>query len=83
MYRAEATVNAMYNLHIEREGSGRFFLYQRCPDAGEYVSCQGVPENIVRGPRVIDYSFDHGVYPMHIRIESETAVTSGTITEAQ
>jgi hypothetical protein len=31
----------------------------------------------------IDWCFGHGVYPMHIRIESMTEVTKGTIREAE
>lgn len=83
-YVAEATVNADYNLHIERVASGKFNIYQRGTATGEYVACQGLPTNLSSpfAPKVIDHDFFHGVYPKYIRIESETQVTSAEITEA-
>ena len=36
-YIAEATVNHPYALHLEREDSGKFMIYQRSTDTGQYV----------------------------------------------
>lgn len=84
IYVAETTVNADYNLHIERVGGGRFNIYQRGAATGEYVSCVGLPTQLVySAPKVIDWDFSHGVYPKYLRIESETQVTSAEITEAK
>lgn len=81
-YIAEATVSNDYNLHLERVSGGRFLLFQRATDDGEYAPCM-IPSCLERSGRVIDWSFGHGVYPMHVLIESETEVTSATLTEAQ
>lgn len=80
---AETTVNADYNLHIERVGGGRFNIYQRGAATGEYVACSGLPTQLVySAPKVIDWDLSHGVYPKYLRIESETQVTTATLTEA-
>ena len=71
-YVAEETVNADYALHLERKAGGGFYILQRSSDDGMYNPGQ-----------FIDWCFGHGVYPMHIRIESMTEVTKGTIREAE
>lgn len=82
-YIAEATVNADYNLHIERVAGGRLNIYQRGAATGEYVDCVGLPTQLVySAPKVIDWDFSHGVYPKYLRIESDTEVTTATLTEA-
>ena len=78
---AETTVNADYNLHIERSVPGSFKIYQRGTADGEYVDCRGVPDYSFQ--RDIDHDFRHLVYPKHLRIESGSEVTSATLTEAQ
>lgn len=82
---AEATVHNDYNLHIERERAGKFNLYQRATASGMYKACD-LPYWLARTGQVIDHAFGHGVYPsggLHIRIESGSAVTSATLTEAE
>ena len=81
-YQAELVVNNDYSLHIERDHEGMFIIMQRTGSKGEYVQC-GLPSNLARGWKKLDYSFSHGVYPMHIKIVSETEVTMGTIREAE
>ena len=78
---AEATVNADYNLHIERESSGSFSMEQKGVEQGEYVECRGVPDFSFK--KNIDHDFQHGVYPKYIRIESGSEVTIATLTEAE
>ena len=68
-YVAEETVNADYALH-------------RSSDDGMFVSCP-LPAGLYNPGQFIDWCFGHGVYPMHIRIESMTEVTKGTIREAE
>lgn len=81
-YIAETTVNGDYSLHLERTGDGKFMIYQKSTADGQYVSCTGIPENMVYyAGKVIDYSFSHGVYPKYIRIESGSEVTKGELTE--
>lgn len=82
VYIAEQTVNAPYALHIERSEPSSFSIKQRSTDSGEYASCWVVPDRI-DGATVIDWSFDHTIYPMHVRFESGSEVTSATLTEAE
>ena len=81
VYVSEQTVNAPYALHIERSEPGTFAIKQRSAESGEYAPCWGIPDRVSMGSTVIDWSFDHGVYPMHVRFESESEVTSATLTE--
>lgn len=88
MYFAEATVAGPYALHVEKEApeegkQGTFAIYQRSVDSGEYAPCYPVPRHVSMGASVIDWTFDHGVYPMNVRFESETEVTSATLTEGE
>lgn len=82
-YIAEATVNHPYALHLEREDSGKFMIYQRSTDTGQYVPCSPLPSHLVYGGQFIDWTFDHGHYPMHLRFESESAVASATLQEEE
>lgn len=81
VYVAEATVNKPYNLHLERARGGMFMIYQRGTESGKYAPCQPIAPNIYQGGQVLDWTFDHVHYPMHVRFESETEVTMGTLTE--
>lgn len=76
----ETVVNADYALHIERVSPGKFNIYQRSTDSGQYALCV-IPRFLYSTGQVIDWTFGHGYYPMHIRIESETEVTSATLSE--
>lgn len=82
-YVAEATVSGPYNLHMEKKGPGKFMILQRSTDTGQYVPCSPIPSHLVYGGQFIDWTFDHGVYPMNVRFESETEVTSATLTEGE
>lgn len=73
-YVAEETVNADYALHLERKAGGGFYILQRSSDDGMFVSCP-LPAGLYNPGQFIDWCFGHGVYPMHIRIESMTEVT--------
>lgn len=81
LYTAEATVNKPYNLHLERAEGGAFMIYQRATESGQFVPCEPIAPNIYQGGQLIDWTFDHVHYPMHVRFESETEVTMGTLTE--
>lgn len=79
-YVAEATVNNDYNLHIEREQFGVFFMQQKFT-GDDYGTCN-LPSVISNGNwKVLDYSFSHGVYPMSIRIKSSSKVNSAVLQE--
>lgn len=74
-YVAEETVNADYALHLERKAGGGFYILQRSSDDGMFVSCP-LPAGLYNPGQFIDWCFGHGVYPMHIRIESMTEVSA-------
>lgn len=82
VYQVDFTANADYALHIEREEAGRFFIKQRTGSKGEYADC-ALPSNIGNGGKVMDYTFSHGVYPMNVRLISETPVTIAEYQEEQ
>lgn len=82
VYIAEQTVNAPYALHIERSEPGTFAIKQRSTGTGEYAPCWELSDRVKNGATVIDWSFDHTIYPMHVRFESGSEVTSATLTEA-
>lgn len=82
VYQVDFTANADYALHIEREEAGRFFIKQRTGSSGEYADCV-LPYEIDNIGKVMDYTFSHGVYPMNVRIISETPVTIAERQEAQ
>lgn len=81
-YQAEFVANNDYSLHIEREQEGMFIIMQRTGSKGEYVQC-GLPSNLARGWKKLDYSFSHGVYPVNVRIVSETEVKIAERLEAE
>lgn len=81
-YQAEFVANNDYSLHIEREDTGLFAVMQRTGSQGDYVQC-GLPSNLARGWKKMDYAFSHGVYPMNIRLISENPVTIANRNEAQ
>lgn len=84
MYVAEATVTGDYNLHLERKKAGKFYIYQRGPASGQYAPVV-LPSWLSNSGQIIDYAFCHGVYPeggLHLRIVSETEVTSGTLSQS-
>lgn len=83
VYMAEQTVNAPYALHVERSEPSSFSIKQRSTDAGEYAPCWDVPDRVCMGAPVIDWVFDHSFYPMHVRFESDTEVSTATLTEVQ
>lgn len=83
VYIAEQTVNAPYALHIERSEPSSFSIKQRSTDSGEYASCWELSDRVKKGATVIDWSFDHTIYPMHVRFESGSEVTTATLTEAE
>lgn len=78
-YSVEFTANADYALHVERQEGGFLAIYQRSSDTGEYARCM-IPSGLLNA-KVIDYAFSHGVYPMHVKIFSETNVTIATRNE--
>lgn len=82
IYVADVKVNNDYSLHIERVRAGSFNIRQRSTDSGLYMKCK-LPDILQMPGQVIDYSFSHGVYPMNVRFESGSEVTSASLTEAQ
>lgn len=79
-YVAEATVNNDYNLHIEREQFGVFFMQQKF--AGDDYGTCNLPSVISNGNwKAMDYTFSHGMYPMKVRFKSLSEVKKAEINE--
>ena len=81
-YQVDFIANADYALHIERVEVGRFRMLQRTGNNGEYFPCS-LPAHISHAGKVLDYTFSHGVYPINVRIISETEVTIAERQEAE
>lgn len=81
-YQAEKMVSGDYALHLERKRSGFLNIFQRSTSTGAYAECN-VPGNVRYSSEVVDYVFGHGVYPMYIRIISESEVVTGSIREVE
>lgn len=78
-YVAEATANADYNLHIERENNGSITVLHSTVNDGEKVPVAHWDYTPLSPS--LDEDFDGIVYPKYLKIVSGTPVTSGTITE--
>lgn len=81
-YQADFTANGDYALHIERVKAGKLKIQQRSSNTGNYADCI-LPTWLSDGERVIDVTLSHGVYPMNVRIISETPVTIAERQEAK
>lgn len=80
-YIAETIVNNDYNIHIEREKGGFFYLEQRSTSEGKFAPCN-LPSGISNGYwSTLDYTFAHGFYPMNVRFKSTSPVTMAEIQE--
>lgn len=92
-YVAEIVVNADFNIHLERTSDGGLEIYQKNGEYTEAIDDRSATKrgfDVVAVPNtvpynsglVFDYDFSALVYPKTIRIESGSAVTSGTVTES-
>lgn len=81
-YEAEFKANADYALHIERKVKGKISIQQRSTESGEYADCI-LPTWVKDAGKVLDVSISHGVYPMNVKIISDTEVALGEYKEAQ
>lgn len=77
-YISEFEVTSDFNLHIEKEPKGDFYLYQRTSSSGQYDIIQdfGYKKG---GDNVIDLDFQALVYPKWIKIKSAVIPTVATI----
>lgn len=67
-----------FNLHIERVEGGRFLVYQKSVEDGEYAIVDGIVRHDHKD--VIDLDMTALVYPKWIKIVSESEVTSAYLT---
>lgn len=81
-YAATATLTGPYALHLERAEAGPLALYQRHGGDGLWAACRLPGEMGANAQAVVDESFDHGVYPVEVRIVSQPAVSRGLIQES-
>lgn len=78
-YISEFEVTSDFNLHIEKEPKGDFYLYQRTSSSGQYdiIEDFGYKKG---GDNVIDLDFQALVYPKWIKIKSAVKPLVATIT---
>jgi hypothetical protein len=75
---AEFEVTSDFNLHIEKDPIGEFFVYQRTA-GGQYDLVQNFKKN--KGDdSIIDYDFQALVYPKWIKVVSEVEPTMAAVT---
>lgn len=77
-YEADVEVTSDFNLHIERELGGYFYLQVRTSPSGKFGPVKGF--NATNLDSVIDFDFTALVYPKTIRIVSEVQPSLGEIT---
>lgn len=77
-YEADFQVTGDFNLHVERTRGGRFLVYQRTTESGDY----GLVDDFGRkdGVACIDYDFSALVYPKWIKIVSESQPQVAVVT---
>lgn len=80
-YVSEFKVKGDFNLHIEKEPKGEFYLYQRTSSSGQYDIIQdfGYKKG---GDNVIDLDLQALVYPKWIKIKSSVNPTLAVVTMA-
>lgn len=78
---AQATVNGDYALHIERDGTGLFYMKQLSASDGNYAQCK-IPLDTQYGRWLtLDEVFAHGYYPMKLEFISFSKVTKAELNE--
>ena len=78
-YEAFATVDADFNIHLERNDIGNVMLYQSTVENGK----KNLQYNNYNVGEVFDMDFANIVYPKHIRIISSSLVQKGYVTEKE
>lgn len=68
-YVAEFEVTGDFNLHVEKDKAGRFDIYQRTTQNGEYTSIENLKYQYDK--KVIDYDFIGYIYPKYIKVISK------------
>lgn len=80
-YEAEFTANGNFALHIERANGGVITLEQTSVQGGQYAPVMGFSQNWRNFP-VIDTTIVGDVFPVYIKIVSETQPSMAVVTEA-
>lgn len=82
VWYAEFQVNSDFNIHLERDNYGRVSILQRTTNEGNFGSVV-LPGSLAYNAGD-DYRllFSALVYPKTIRVESDSEVLSGTVTES-
>lgn len=82
VWYAEFQVNSDFNIHLERDNYGRVSILQRTTSEGNFEPVV-LPGSLAYNAGVtIDCDFSALVYPKTIRVESDSEVLSGTVTES-
>lgn len=80
-YEAEFEVNGNFALHIERSEAGVITMEQTSVKDSAYCPVVGFSQNWRNFP-VIDTMIVGDVYPMYIKLVSETQPSKAVVTEA-
>ena len=78
MMVAEFEATGSFNLHIEKEDNGYMAVYQKGVADGQYATSASWYDN--NAHKVVDVDFTALVYPKHIKVICEGAVTKGVVT---
>lgn len=76
-YEVEFNATADFNLHIERPSGGRFLVFQKSVQNGNYSLVDGVGYQDYKA--VFDIDFVGAVYPKWIKIVSEVEPTMAVV----
>lgn len=79
---AEASVTKDYVLYMDRKAGGETKIFQRTDEGDKWAQCDTRRHPFLEYSTVC-YKLMHGVYPVHIRIESKSEVVSAKITEVE
>lgn len=82
VWYAEFQVNSDFNIHLERADYGRVSILQRTTSEGNFESVVLPGSLAYNAGTTIDCDFSALVYPKTIRVESDSKVTSGILTES-
>lgn len=82
VWYAEFQVNSDFNIHLERDNYGRVSILQRTTSEGNFEPVVLPGSLAYNAGTTIDCDFSALVYPKTIRVESDSEVLSGTVTES-
>ena len=77
-YEVEFEATSDFNLHLERRSGGRFIVYQKGIEDGEYDVVSGI--GLIDHKAIIDLDFVAAIFPKWLKIVSESEPTMAVVT---